>query len=233
MKPPAPSRAAASAALHAGAVSLFRMLDLYGERHRVELDELWAAPGTEYLVLFADDSGRDCAILPVGPAHEYRNLDTVVGLRIDGLHAVCYTPARDAQGGDRAPVEVPVARSAESEWNALRAEFPDVAKTLSEGMAADSGADPVGTAMRHLLKTLNEAARHEADLLKREQYVHEAEENLSARAEEHIVRHAELEQREHNIEDARRELDRRTGRTPAPFAPAAIAAAADFANRTV
>lgn len=101
MNHPAILRGRPSPGLHAGAVSLLRLLDLYGESHRAELDELWAAPGTDYLALFADDAGRDCAILPVGPAHEYRNLDTVLGLRIEGLHAVCYTPARDVTPSPR------------------------------------------------------------------------------------------------------------------------------------
>lgn len=68
----------------------------------------------------------------------------------------------------------------------------------------------------------------------REHYVHEAEERLNARAEAHLVRHAELEQREHEIDFARRNLDRRAGETTPPFEPAAAFARAPaaFAKRT-
>jgi hypothetical protein len=230
------SRDRPSPGLHAGAVSLLRLLDLYGESHRAELDELWAAPGTDYLALFADDTGRDCAILPVGSAHEYRNLDTVLGLNIEGLHAVCYTPARDMVRPVEAPPAVVITELAEPEWSAYKEEFPELAKELIAALlAAAPGSEPVRAAMRHLATRLRDVARHETELVRREHYVHEAEENLNTRAEAHIVRHVELEQREHEIDAARRDMERRSGNTPPPFdlAPAFARTPAVSARRTI
>ncbi len=185
--------------LHAGAVSLLRLLDLYGERHRAELEELWAAPETDYLVLFADDAGVECAILPVGAAHAYSELSKVLHLRLEGLHAVCFTPALSCSGN---------ARFGSPELAAYAKDYPACAPALDAALTSAKG-DPVRAALAHLAARLRDVARQEGDLAARERDLHDAEERLDERAHAHLVKLAELEQREHELESARLSVARR------------------------
>lgn len=203
------------AELHAGAVSLLRLLELYGVHHRAEIDELWATPGTEYLVLFSDSVGRDRAILPVGPAHEYRRLEPVLSLDIEALHAVCYTPAL---GAVQSPSSAPGMLLSGPEWEACKAEFPAATAAIIDAVRnSRQGEDPLRAVLSRLESRAAELAHREFELSRREHFVYEAEERLGARADAHLVRLAELEQREVEIVAATRDFQLRTGLTPTPF----------------
>lgn len=203
------------AELHSGAVSLLRLLELYGVHHRAELDELWAAPGTEYLVLFADPVGHDRAILPVGPSHEYRRLESVLSLDIEALHAVCYTPAL---GVVQSVSPVHGMTLSGPEWESFKTEFPSASAEIIDAVTNScSGEDPLRAVFGRIESRAVELAHREAELSRREHFVYEAEERLGARADAQLVRLAELEQREVEVLAATRDFQLRTGLPPGPF----------------
>lgn len=177
-------------------VSLLALLDRYGLAHRGELETLWAAPGTDALVLFSDTSGAERAILPVGPAHDYRTTDEAYRLHIDGLRAVCHTPAVEA--GLRAR-DI----HARETWRLWHEKYPEL---ISRVTAPE---DAVGAALALVSDKLKELAAREAELAAMEH-------RLDTMAHDHLVRLAELEQRQIESDRAKREAER-TGKTPRPF----------------
>lgn len=198
----------------AGVVALTRLLELYGPHHRVELEALWAAPGTEHLVLFADVSGGASAILAVGPAHPCRSLDAALETEIEGLRAICHTPALRAaealrDGGlsaeDLALIAGVCHESAES-----------LSEAISEGVRA--GLHPVRAAFSHL-------AHFARDLARREKFVVESENKLGDRAQALAELQAELEQREADLAN-RTKAAERAGRLPFEREPAGFRAPA-------
>lgn len=183
-----PSIPPSAAEGNCGAVSLLRMLELYGQNHRAELDELWNSPGTEYLVLFADNRGENLAILTVGPQSDYKQLDEAVALEIDGLHAICHTPALGAYRTGRSAASWQLD---EDERSVLAATCPESADSLAQAIAdaRQRGVHPVRAAMSHIVQRTRE-------IVHREHYVSESENKLSERAQKIVEHIAELEQRE-------------------------------------
>src|SRR6478609_9675129 len=78
-----------------GAVSLARLISIYGHEYVEEVDALWATEGTDFIVLFTNDDENEYALLPVGPAHPHKSLTKALDLHTGGLHAVCHSAARD------------------------------------------------------------------------------------------------------------------------------------------
>ena len=174
-----------------GPVSLVRFLELYGEHHRAEIDALWHSPGTDYLVLFAGAGGSGAAILTVGAAHDYKRLDEAAALEIDGLRAVCHTPAIDAY---RAGIAAKSWHLEDADRRIIAEHCPESAESLAQAIrdGRAAGMSPVRAALSHI-------ALHARDLALRERYVVESENKLADRAQALVERAVELDQREADL----------------------------------
>lgn len=156
-----------------GAVSLVRLLSIYGFDYIEEVDALWSTDGTDYIVLFTNDDENEYALLPVGPAHPNKSLAKALALHADGLHAVCHAMARD--GIRPQPLTLPV-----EGWEKISNEFPSEAEMMENAIV------DAGTSEEALLGVLRQLAVTARTL--RSQQVHSAErEEEIIRREQHIM----------------------------------------------
>lgn len=155
-----------------GAVSIARLLALYGAEHVEVIDALWSAEDTEFIVLFANDEETQYALLPVGPAHRYKSLASAMSREIDGLHAVCHAATKVSS--KPAALALP-----EAGWNKIKREFPAEAEELEDiiGESPDSDTALLNI-LRHVVgakQQLNYArvklGKQETMLMKREEHV--------------------------------------------------------------
>ena len=171
-----------------GAVSLARLLSIYGYEYMEEVDALWGTDGTDFIVLFTNDDENEYALLPVGPAHPNKSLARALELHSGGLHAVCHAVARD--GIKPVPLTLPT-----EGWKKISRSFPAEAKSL-ETLITEAGSPE--NALLAVLGRLAEKLRE-----------------LNTRDENCAAHTAELDEREaHILASARRveELMQRYGR---------------------
>lgn len=199
-----------------GAVSMARLLSLYGFDYMEEVDALWGAEGTDFLVLFANDEETEYALLPVGPGHPHKKLSAALQLTHGGFHAVCHCAARD--GVRPVPLTLPA-----DGWAKITKAFPLEAETLESIITnAGSSEEALLGILRHLTATARElrkqqilASEREEELLKREAHV-----LTSARRIEDLMQRygkwetlkeqsALLEQREKYVREAEERLIKR------------------------
>ena len=155
-----------------GAVSLARLISIYGFEYIEEVDALWSTEGTDYIVLFTNDDENEYALLPVGPAHPNRNLAKALALHTDGLHAVCHAMARD--GLRPTPLVLPV-----EGWSKIAREFPVEAEAMENDIVdAGSSDEALLAVLRRLAKTARDVtirqlktAEREEEVLRREQHI--------------------------------------------------------------
>ena len=199
-----------------GAVSLARLLSLYGYEYMEEVDSLWGAEGTDFLVLFANDEETEYALMPVGPAHPHKKLSAALQVTHGEFHAVCHCAARD--GVRPVPLTLPV-----EGWRRIAKAFPDEAETLESLITnAGSSEDALLAILRHLTATARElrkqqirAAEREQEILKREGHILTS----AKRIEELMQRYGKwetlkeqsalLEQREKYVREAEERLIKR------------------------
>ncbi len=199
-----------------GAVSLARLLSLYGYEYMEEVDALWSAEGTDFLVLFANEDETEYALLPVGPAHPHKKLAAALRLNHGGFLALCHCAARD--GVRPVPLTLPV-----EGWRRIVKAYPDEAETLESLITnAGSSEDALISILRHLTATARElrkqqirAAEREQEILKREAHILTS----AKRIEDLMQRYGKwetlkeqaslLEQREKYVRDAEERLIKR------------------------
>ena len=155
-----------------GAVSIARLLTLYGDEHLEVIEELWSHHGTDFIMLFSNDDATEYALLPIGRSHAYKTVASAISVEIDGLHAVCHAAAK---GVSRAvTLKLP-----EKGWDRIREQFPAEAEEIEE--IVDEAESPeaallgilrhvVGAKHRLQLARVN-LGKQETALMKREQHV--------------------------------------------------------------
>ena len=73
--------------------TLYELLGHSRPEHHANIRLLWADPKVQYLVLFADDSDGK-AIITIGPELDYRRLEDVATIELDGMIPVAFIKAR-------------------------------------------------------------------------------------------------------------------------------------------
>lgn len=196
-----------------GAVSLARLLSIYGYEYMEEVDALWATEGTDFIVLFTNDAENEYALLPVGPAHPHKSLAKALELTAGGLHAVCHAAAGD--GVKPVPLTLPT-----DGWKKISRAFPSEAEAM-EKLIVNAGTheEALLAVLRRLTETMHElnAARTLADAREQELADREAHVLASARRieelmqrygrwEDLIAQTALLEQREKYVQEVESRL---------------------------
>ncbi len=197
------------------AVSVARLISIYGNEYLEEIDTLWNSRGTEYIVLFADDEETEYAILPVGLAHPTKSLSEALRLNHGKFHAVCHCAAR--QGEKTSPL-----RLSASGWHHIAMTFPSEARALEEliNKAANSEAalmavlTHVAAMSNELHKQMNRVCRQESELRQSQEEekaeLHHLEELVARYGKWETLTEQEtlLEQRERYVKEAEERLIR-------------------------
>jgi hypothetical protein len=159
-----------------GAVSLARLLKLYGVEYMEQVDAIWSTDGTDYIVLFASDDETEYALLPVGPAHPHKSLAKALLIHAGGMHAVCHSMARD--GIRPVPLTLP-----QTGWRKIAEKYPAEADVL-QSLITDAGTpeDALLVVLRHLAATSHELNAIKADLAEREEVIRTKEEHVTSSA---------------------------------------------------
>lgn len=159
-----------------GAVSLARLLKLYGTEYMEQVDAIWSTEGTDYIVLFANDEETEYALLPVGPAHPHKSLAKALLLHAGGMHAVCHSMARD--GIRPVPLTLP-----QSGWRKIAEKYPAEA-AIMEGLVTDAGTpeNALLAVLRHLAATTHELNSLKEELIEREAVIAAKEEHVTSSA---------------------------------------------------
>jgi hypothetical protein len=160
-----------------GAVSLARLLSIYGHEYMEEVDALWATEGTDFIVLFTNDDESEYALLPVGPAHPHKSLSKALELTAGGLHAVCHAAACD--GIKPVPLTLPA-----EGWKKIARAFPAEAEEMETLIVS------AGCAEEALLAVLRSLAESKSRLNAQRASALEREEN-AARREAHVLASAQ------------------------------------------
>ena len=168
-----------------GAVSLARLLSIYGYEYMEEVDALWASEGTDFIVLFTNDDENEYALLPVGPAHPNKSLQKALLLTADGLHAVCHAAAGD--GIKPVPLTLPV-----EGWKKISRAFPSAAESLETLIVnAGSSEEALLAVLRRLTESMNELNTLREEVLERDRELARREGHVLASAQriEELMRH--------------------------------------------
>ncbi len=84
--------------------TLYNLLGHSKPEHHEGIRILWADPKVDYLVLFADPRLKNKAILTVGKDYDYKSLEEIASIKVDGMKAVAFVKSRFyAQQGDSTP----------------------------------------------------------------------------------------------------------------------------------
>lgn len=189
-------------------LSLPAFVDRAGVPNTTEVLRLWDDPRHTHLVLFADASAQEIALLPVGPKLPYRRPEDVADVEWDGLRAICYVRTRHTVEAGAAAVQATPAQTPNDDT---------LLELIEEGLA---GAEPeirqnVLGGLRARLLRLRERERELEHAFKtlsqREAYINDCENRLGSLAQVHAERESQIEQREHALEEKERQFFRRLG----------------------
>lgn len=163
---------------------------------------MWGSASVHYLVVFGKKRMGDKAILSVGPDLDYRSLDEVMNLVLDGLRPIgyvkCLALEQAAREGLVAATTKHIAEQQRQEREAKEQERTRVmeARDLDE-------------AWRILRQREEELDRLESELRTRESYIEDSENKLSEIAQSHYETENELAHREEQLRKWQTRLEAR------------------------
>lgn len=182
--------------------SLYELLSESKPEHHEGIRELWGSASVHYLVVFGKKRMGDKAILSVGPDLDYRSLDEVMNLVLDGLRPIgyvkCLALEQAAREGLVAATTKHIAEQQRQEREAKEQERTRVmeARDLDE-------------AWRILRQREEELDRLESELRTRESYIEDSENKLSEIAQSHYETENELAHREEQLRKWQTRLEAR------------------------
>ncbi|WP_309399247.1 hypothetical protein [Cerasicoccus maritimus] len=168
------------------------MLSESKPEHHEGIRELWGNASVHYLVVFGKKRMGEKAILSVGPDLDYKSLDEVMNLVLDGLRAIGYVKCLILEQIAREGVMAEATRHLEKEQRLQREEE---ANERASVMAARD-LDEAWKIIRDREKELDQ---REVELRTRESYIEESENKLSEIAQAHYEAENELAQREESL----------------------------------
>lgn len=74
--------------------TLYNLLCHSRAEHHAGIRMLWADPKVQYLVLFAGESSDEKAILTVGPTLDYKSIEEILEVEVDGMIPVAFIKSR-------------------------------------------------------------------------------------------------------------------------------------------
>lgn len=182
--------------------SLYELLSESKPDHHEGIRELWATTSVHYLVVFGKKRMGEKAILSVGPELDYRSLDEVMDLVLDGLRPIGYVKCLALEQAAREGVVAAATRKMEEDHRREREEAEEV---RSRAMAARD-MDEAWSIIRQREEELDQ---REAELRTRESYIEESENKLSEIAQSHYETDNELQQREEQLRKWQHRLEAR------------------------
>ncbi len=182
--------------------SLYELLSESKPEHHEGIRELWANISVHYLVVFGKKRMGEKAILSVGPNLDYRSLDDVMDLILDGMRPIGYVKCLALEQAAREGVMTAANEHIEAE---RRREREEAAEARSRVMAARD----MDEAWAIIRQREEELDQREAELRTRESYIEESENKLSEIAQSHYETENELQHREEQLRKWQARLEAR------------------------
>lgn len=181
--------------------SLYQLLSESKAIHHAHIRDLWSDPENHYLVVFQKDSEEEKAVLSVGPDLDYRSINDVLEVEIDGMRPRAYVRSRHCPKHTRTGYTSNIFSSAQVGDRAIPR---PVEHTQSVMAAVPSNAD-----WERLKQKEEQIRAQEEELNARECYIIECENRLSMLAEEYHARDVELTHREEQLNEQEFKLAQR------------------------
>ena len=172
--------------------SLYELLSESKPEHHEGIRELWGNTAVHYLVVFGKKRMGEKAILSVGPDLDYRSLDEVMDLVLDGLRAIGYVKCLALEQAAREGVVAEATRQVALEQRRMHEAKEQERVRAMEARDADE-------AWQMIREREAELDQRDAELRTRESYIEESENKLSEIAQSHYETENELAQREESL----------------------------------
>jgi len=182
--------------------SLYELLSESKPEHHEGIRELWGNTSVHYLVVFAKKRMGEKAILSVGPDLDYRSLDEVMDLVLDGLRPIGYVKCLALEQAAREGVVAAATQHMEDEHRRER-------EAHDEERSSAMAARDMDEAWAIIRQREEELDQREAEIRTREAYIEESENKLSEIAQSHYETENELQNKEEQLRKWQTRLEAR------------------------